>query len=159
MTKKIFYEKVGRRYKPVYEYDYALLDALPKGNHLISVYPGGKSTHFNIDPNYAALIAAGRIARDAMTQAIQEASEIRREENSDTPLTPKQKAAWEQLIESFGERARFLRWNSARDVAEAGISAMQHEADELMKHDAVRSAFEQFLMVCELTKENDNVQS
>ena len=157
MAKKIFYEKVGRRYKPVYEYDYSLLDALPKGNHLISVYPGGRSTRYNVDPNYVALIAAGRIAEDAMTRAVQEASEIRREENSETPLTDEQKAAWEKLVEVFGERARFLHWKSAHDVAEAGIAAMQAEAEKLMKYDAVKLAFEQFLMVCELTKEGDNV--
>jgi hypothetical protein len=157
MTKKIFYEKVGRRYKPVYEYDYALLDALPKGNHLISVYPGGKSTRYNVEPNFAALIAAGRIAEDAMTRAVQEASEIRREENSETPLTNEQKEAWEQLVKVFGERARFLHWKSAHDVAEAGIAAMQAEAEKLMKYDTVKLAFEQFLMVCELTKEGDNV--
>ena len=28
--------------------------------------PGGKSTRYNIDPNYAAMIAAGRIAEDAI---------------------------------------------------------------------------------------------
>lgn len=153
--KKIFYEKRGRRYVPVSEYDSNLLDGFPKGNHLVMCYPGGTSRRFNIDPNYAALIAAGRVAEDAMTKAISEASEIRREENSETPLTPEQKAAWEHLVEVFGERARYLRWQSARDVADAGLKAIQDEAFSLMKHASVREAFNQFIMICELCKEQD----
>ena len=61
--KTIFYKKVGRRYVPVYEYDQTLMDALPKGSHLIQVYPGGQSTKYNVDPAYAPLIAAGRVNR------------------------------------------------------------------------------------------------
>ena len=40
MTKKIYYEKRGRRYYPVMENDYELHDAVPKGNHLIMCFPG-----------------------------------------------------------------------------------------------------------------------
>ena len=150
--KKIFYEKVGRKYVPVSEYDSDLLDALPKGTHIIMSYPGGKSTRYNIDPNYAAMIAAGRVAEDAMCRAIQEESEIRREKNSETPLTPEQVAAWEHLVEVFGERARYLHWQAARDVAEAGLKAMQDEALKLMANPSVKKAYEHFLLVCELTK-------
>jgi hypothetical protein len=33
---------------------------------------------------------------------------------------------------------------------------MQEEADQLLKHEAVRQAYEQFLLVCELTKNAQN---
>ena len=62
--KKIFYEKVGGRYKPVAEYDSDFLDSFTKGTHLVMCYPGGKSRRFDIDPNYAAMIAAGRVAEE-----------------------------------------------------------------------------------------------
>lgn len=153
--KKIYYEKIGRRYIPVKEYDSDLLSAFPKGNHLVMSYPGGRSTVFNIDPNYAAMIAAGRVAQDTMTKVVQEASEISREENTENPLTPEQKAAWEHLVELFGERARYLHWPSARDVVDAGLKAMQHEADRLMKHPSVKNAYEHFLLVAELTKDEN----
>jgi hypothetical protein len=68
--KKIFYEKQGRRYVPEAEYDNELLDSFPKGNHLVMCYPGGSSRRFNIDPNYAAMIAAGRVAEDAVCDAM-----------------------------------------------------------------------------------------
>ena len=68
--KKIYYEKVGRKYVPVYEYDQTLMDSFPKGTHIIMCYPGGQSTRYNIDPAYAPMIAAGRVAEDAISQAI-----------------------------------------------------------------------------------------
>lgn len=154
--KKVFYEKVGRRYVPVSEYDSDLVDALPKGTHIIMCYPGGRSTRYKIDPNYAAMIAAGRIAEDAMAHAVQEASEIRRELNSSTPLTSEQKAAWEHLVEVFGDRAKYLYWPAARDVVEAGVKAMQEEATKLMQHESVKQAYEQFMLVCELTKKPES---
>jgi hypothetical protein len=149
MVKKIFYEKVGRRYRPVYEYDNDLFDAFPKGSHLVMCYPGGQSKRYNIDPNYAALIAAGRVAEDAMSDAIRKASELRPQKN---PITPGQKAAWEKLAREFGDELATLQINSARDIAEAGLKAMQEEADKLMQHESVRKAYEQFMLVCNLTK-------
>lgn len=160
MVKKIYYEKVGRRYKPVSEYDSGLLDALPKGSHLIQVYPGGKSTRYNVDPNYAALIAAGRVCEDALSRAIMQACEIRRQQRHEkgTPLTPGQKAAWEKLVEEFGPDAKQLEWPSAREIAEAGVQAMQAEAEKLMEHSAVKLAYEHFMLVCEICKRNEDVK-
>jgi hypothetical protein len=126
--KKIFYEKQGRRYVPVAEYDNELLDSFPKGNHLVMCYPGGSSRRFNIDPNYAAMIAAGRVAEDAVCDAMRKASELR---PAQTPITPEQKAAWERLAQAFGSELCTLHGASTRDIAEAAVKAMQAEADKL----------------------------
>ncbi len=152
MTKKIYYEKVGRRYVPVSEYDSTYLDSFPKGTHLVMCYPGGQSRRFNIDPNYAALIAAGRVAEEAMTTAIRKASEMKPQR---TPITLAQKRAWEKLAKEFGDGLATLQINCAQDIADAGLKALQEEADKLMKHESVKRAFEQFLLVCELTKEHN----
>jgi hypothetical protein len=149
--KKIFYEKQGRRYVPVAEYDNELLDSFPKGNHLVMCYPGGSSRRFNVDPNYAAMIAAGRVAEDAVCDAIRKASELK---PAQTPITPEQKAAWQQLAQSFGSELCTLHGTSTRDIAEAAVKAMQAEADKLMSNPTVRKAYERFLLVCDLTKEN-----
>lgn len=148
--KQLFYKKVGRRYVPVAEYDNDIMDALPKGNHLLSVYPGGASRRYNVDPAYAPMIAAGRVAEDAVCKAIQKAAELRPQQ---TPITASQKAAWENLAHEFGNELCTLRGLSIRDCAEAGVQAMQAEADKLMKHESVRQAYEHFMLVCELTKE------
>jgi hypothetical protein len=150
--KKIYYEKVGRRYVPVAEYDSNFLDSFTKGNHLVMSYPGGTSRRFNIDPNYAAMIAAGRVAEDAVCRAISKASELRPKQ---TPITPKQKKAWEALAKAFGDDLCTLHGLSVHDCAEAGVKAMQEEADKLMKHESVRKAYEQFQLMCELTKEQN----
>lgn len=151
--KKIFYEKKGRKYVPVSEYDNELLDAFPKGNHLVSVYPGGSSRKFNIDPNYAALIAAGRVAEEAISKAIHDASELRRRNGERNPLSKEQFNAWNKFIDMMGEDARMLEWASTRELAEVGVKAMIEEAEKLMTVPAVKKAFEHFLLVCELTKE------
>jgi hypothetical protein len=152
--KKIFYEKVGRRYKPVYEYDQTMMDAFPKGTHIVICYPGGKSTRYNIDPNYAAMIAAGRIAEDAITQSIQHSTELRpmnREIDEDT------QRRWKEFIVTVPEQFRFMfTHGSAHDAAQAGVKAMQEEADRLMQHESVRRAYEQFQLVCKLVSQDSN---
>jgi hypothetical protein len=152
--KKIFYEKVGGRYKPVYEYDQELMDAFPKGNHIVMCYPGGVSRRYNVDPNYAAMIAAGRLAEDAISKKLMEASEIRMQRpDRNRKLTESQKAAWDNLVKEFGDSAKQLEWPSIRECAEAAVVAMQEEADKLMQNEAVRKSYEHFQLMCKLTKE------
>lgn len=149
--KTIYYKKEGRRYVPVSEYDSDFLDAFPKGNHLVMVYPGGSSRRFNIDPNYAAMIAAGRVAEDAVCAAIVKAQELR---PSKTPITEEQQALWRALARSFNQDEYSLIRPAARDASEAGVKAMSDEWDKLMTNPVVRKAFDKFLMICELAKDD-----
>ena len=151
--KKIYYVKEGRRYKPVAEYDNDLMDSFHKGNHLVMVYPGGTSRRFNIDPALAPMIAAGRYAEDAICQAMLKTSELRPQR---TPITLAQQRAWKKLAKEMGDELCTLTGLSVRDCAEAGVNAMQEEADKLMSHPAVRDAYEQFQLVCKLVKEKDH---
>ena len=151
--KKIYYEKKGRRYVPVSEYDSEYLDSFSKGTHIVMCYPGGQSRRYNIDPNYAAMIAAGRVAEDAVRKAIHKASEMRPQK---TPITPGQQRAWKKLAKEFGDELCTLQGLSVHDCAEAGVKAMQEEADKLMTHPAVRDAYEQFQTVCNLVKQKQN---
>jgi hypothetical protein len=156
MVKKVYYEKRGRRYYPVSEYDSNLLDGLPKGSHLLQIYPGGQSTRYHVEPNYAAMIAAGRLAEDAISKALMKASDLR---PKTAPITPEQKAAWDNLVQVFGPEARYLEWPSAREACESAVAAMVAEADKLMQNEAVKLAYDHFHMVVELTKkmeENDD---
>jgi hypothetical protein len=150
--KKIFYERVGRRYKPVQEYDGDLLDAFPKGNHLVMVYPGGQSRRFNISPALAPMIAAGRYAEDAMSSAMVKASEMR---PHNKPVTEKQKKAWEALAKSFGDDRYYVELPSAREVTEAGIKAMEAEANKLLDHPMVKAAYDEFLSTCKLVADSN----
>jgi hypothetical protein len=155
MTETIFYIKKGRKYIPHSSYSSEFCDSFPKGTHLVQSYPGGSSRRFNIDPAYAPMIAAGRVAEDVISKRIMDATEIRRNtRNKETPLTPGQKAAWDKLVEEFGPDAKQLEWPSARECAEAAVKAMQEEADKLLTNPMVRKAYERFLFVAELTREH-----
>jgi hypothetical protein len=131
------------------EYDDKLMDAMPRGNHLIMCYPGGRSTRYNIDPALAPMIAAGRVAEDRMSEAVRKASEMRPRRKE---LTHDQQRAWQRLNRALGDDVYTLEIASARDIAEAGLKAMQQEAEQLLINPAVKLAYEQFLLVCELTK-------
>jgi hypothetical protein len=148
--KQVYYKKVGRKYVPVAEYDNELLDSFPKGDHLVSVYPGGSSRRFNVNPAYAPMIAAGRVAEDEIAKAISKASELRPRQ---TPITEGQQKAWRKLAKEFGNELATLQIDSARDIAEAGVKAMQLQADKMMSNESVRKAYEHFMLMCELTKE------
>jgi hypothetical protein len=132
------------------------MDSFPKGNHLVMCYPGGTSRRFNVEPNYAAMIAAGRVAEDAISKAVMKASEMR---PHNRPITEKQKKAWEALAKSFGDDRYYVEIPSAREIAEEGIKAMMQEADVLMTNPAVKNAYEHFMLVCELTKETNESKS
>jgi hypothetical protein len=151
--KKVYYEKVGRRYKPVAEYDNDYLDSFPKGAHLVLCFPGGQTRKFNIDPNYAPMIAAGRVAEDAISRAVYLASEMRPHKK---PITEKQRKAWDNMAKAFGDERYYIEIPSARQIAEEGVKSMIVEAEKLLQHEAVRKAYEHFQLMCTLTKEASN---
>jgi len=153
MTKKIFYEKIGRKYVPAKEYDSDFADSYPYGTHLLMIHPGGHSRKYNIDPNYAALIAAARVASEAMCKALNKASELR---PARTPITPAQQRAWKKLAKEFGDELCTLNGASIHDIAEAGIKALQKEANVLYSNAAVKKAYDHFILLCELTKETNH---
>jgi hypothetical protein len=153
--KKTFYEKRGSRYLPVYEYDNELLSSFNKGTHLVVCKPGSTMTKYNIDPEFAPLIAAGMYAQSAIADAVVEASQLR---PSQEPITEDQKRAWESLAVAFGDKLATLNGPSANAVAQAAIEKMIEESKLLIKNDAVRRAYEHFLLVCKLTQETDNEQ-
>ena len=148
---KIYYEKRGRRYVPIAEYDSTYLDSFTKGAHLVMCYPGGTSRKFNINPAYAPMIAAGRVAEEAICESMRKASEMKPQR---TPITLGQKKAWKKLAKEFGDELCPLTYGSARDHSEAAVNAMMKEADKLMKHASVRKSYEHFMLMCMLTKEN-----
>ena len=151
--KKIFYEKKGRRYVPVAEYDSDYLDSFPKGNHLVMCYPGGASRRFNVEPALAPMIAAGRVAEDAISRRIQQETELR---PANREIDEETQRKWKKFISTIPEDFRYMFTHGcARDAAEAGVKAMQEEADKLLQHDSVRKAYEHFMLMCKLVKEND----
>lgn len=150
MTKRIFYEKVGSRYKPIAEYDSDLLAAMTHGTHLVMCYPGGQSTKYDIDPALAPMIAAGRYASQAIGNTLYKASQAK---PSRSAVTPEQREAWQNMCAAFGEDLYSIQFPCINDIAEAGVAAMQEEAIRLLKNPAVKQAYEEFMLLCKLTME------
>jgi hypothetical protein len=101
------------------------------------------------------MIAAGRVAEDAISKALMRASDLR---PKSAPMTQEQRDAWNHLIEVFGEEARTLEWPSAREACEEAVKAMTVEADKLLSNPIVRQAYDRFLFIAELTREQNEDQ-
>ena len=151
--KEVFYKKVGRKYVPVSEYDSTLLDSLPKGAHLVLCYPGGRSTRYNIDPDFAPMIAAGRHAEEAVSKSLMAASEIRPARWD--KFTEKDQRLWTAIKGCIPKEHRYMYTNgSAYEAVQAGVKAMSVEAETLLENPAVRKAYERFQLVCQLAKDH-----
>jgi hypothetical protein len=148
--KTIYYKKEGRKYVPVSEYDSQYHDSFPFGDHLVSVRRNVTSRRFCVDPAIAPMLAAGLYAEDAISSAVQKASELR---PSKAPITEEQRDAWKHLAKTFGTDMYTLNHNSARDIAEAGVMALTAEADKLLSNPAVKKAYDHFMLLCKLTYE------
>lgn len=147
----IFYIKKGKRYVPHSTYSSEFCDSFPKGTHLVQSYPGGSLRRFNIDPAYAPMIAAGRVAEDKISEAIMKANDLR---PLTTPITPAAQRAWNKLKKELGNEAMLTR-GSAREAAEDAVKAMAAEAEKLLTNPAVRKAYDHFLLVAALTKDQN----
>lgn len=149
MVVTTFYKKVGRRYIPVLEHDSEVMDALPYGDHLISVRRSSESRRHRVDPAFAPMIAAGLYALDAMVKSIYDNMSLREEP---VRLTPQQQKLMSELTASMNRQD--LKWTrpAAFDAAQAGIRTLQEEAERLMTNPAVREAYEKFLVVAKLSQ-------
>jgi hypothetical protein len=150
---KIYYEKIGRRYVPVAEYDSEFMDSFPKGAHLVVCHPGGVSRRYDIDPALAPMIAAGIHAKQEICSALVRASEMR---PARTPITAQQQAAWQALAAAFGDELATLHGQNINDIADAGVEAMIKAADKLMENQSVRKAYDHFMLIVKLAKETEN---
>jgi hypothetical protein len=96
------------------------------------------------------MIAAGRYAEDAMAKVLSDASSAR---VSCREVTPEQQLAWDNLKASFGGDLYYYEYPSTHEAIQAGVTAMQKEADKLLENPAVKKSYENFLLLCKLSKE------
>jgi hypothetical protein len=70
------------------------------------------------------------------------------------PLTPEQKQAWDNLKVAFGNDMYTLHVDSAHDVAQAGLDALQKIAKELYStNPSVQAALDHLYLLTKLTKD------
>ncbi|NDG31770.1 hypothetical protein EB118_17080 [bacterium] len=145
-----FYKKVGRRYKPVYEYDPIFAEGLPLGSHLIHVRPNGQSYRYHVDPETAAMTAASIHAKEILVTALNKAVSLKPKSN---PITEEQREAWNKFINVMGEDGRVLLGVSMDDIAEEAVKALQSETEKLLNNPTVRKSYDHFMTVTKLSKE------
>ena len=115
--KETYYIKVGKRYKPVREYDSQLMDSFPEGCHLVVSLPGWTSYRYNIKPDTAALEAAFRVAveKGGLADKIREVCEAKPR----MPWTERDQKAFEQFKKDSGREFYYLDYPSIMDIIEA----------------------------------------
>ena len=151
MSRKIYYVKQGRKYVPVQEYDSDIMDAMPYGTHLVQVREGGMSRRYNVNADTAPFAAAALALEEKLTQIVSEAMDARPTKRP--PLTVEQMNAWTQFRDAMGDQMGMLEYPSLREVAERFLKTLQATAEEQMNNPAVRKAYEQYLMLATLAKE------
>ena len=149
--KKVFYEKVGKRYKPVKEYDNELMDAFSPGVTLVVCKPGSTSYSYGIDPAFAPMIAAAKYAENDIAMEVAEGLSLKHKKS--TPLTERQLELWTELKKSFDDQDFPIYGGSAIDAVRSGTRAMEREATKMLENPAVKHAYDQFMLVWKLTKD------
>lgn len=144
-----YYKKVGSKYIPISEHDPSLDHAFSEGCHLVISSPGHYIRKYNIDPEFAPLIAAATFAREEISKSLRKSLEMR---PSKVPITEEQNIAWIKLSEAFGEECHPLQYPSIYEAVESGLAALVHEAAQKLQTPAVKAAYDNFMMVYQLTK-------
>lgn len=135
------------RYVPVAHYSEESISSYPYGTHLVVCRAGSTRRIYNVDVDYAPLIAAMHHCIDDMATAVYEASQAKPKK---TPVTPEQKEAWENLKKAYGDELFSITYPSAHDVAKAGIEALYDVIKNRMEVPAVKAAYENFMLIFNL---------
>ena len=103
MSKRVFYEKTGRKYSPVSEHDTGLLLSLCKGAHLLIIEPGTTATYHCINPDleHAKILTALKQHRPKLEKILSKASELRPRE---IKMSRKELKAWKAYRDIMGEQ-------------------------------------------------------
>lgn len=121
------YEKHGRKYVPVraYWHEDHNVDQMKAGTfRLVYAYTdGGRRYEYEVTAATLPAVAAMLIAKDAMVNAIREASKMR--PNTSLPYTKRQQAAIARFREEMGGMyPTYWTENSPDEIADAAINAV-----------------------------------
>ena len=144
-----FYKKVRHKYIPILEHDPSFENAFSEGCHLVISRPGHYIRKYNIDPEFAPLIAAATFAREEISKSLRKSLEMR---PSKVPITEEQNIAWIKLSEAFGDECHPLQYPSIYEAVESGLAALVNEAAQKLQNPTVKAAYDNFMMVYQLTK-------
>ena len=115
------YQKHGRRYVELGKY--VDLDCYEYGAHLLVVNKGCTSYLRNVEPDKAGVLAAMKIAKDAMVKAFIEASDLR-PANQPVTITEEQRRLLDELKATGFNESVWIR-ESAQGIVDAAFKALE----------------------------------
>ena len=125
-----FYTKVGRRYKEIGRYVELDLYQYNKDNPekpsaaLLVIQKNSTSYLRNIDIDSAGVLAAIRVAHNAMVEAMAEMSKLK-PSSPPEKITPEQRELLDKLA-ATGFNSSVWQWSSLVDIVDAGIKALEN---------------------------------
>ena len=152
---EVYYKKVGSKYIEVTRSD-AISNSFPMGASLVICEPGVMTKYYRIDPATAPLIAASMESKRIMSKVLMNELSLR---PSKTAHTEEQVAAWKKLSETFGEEIHPLQWPSVHAAVDEAMKVLHKDAQRMLEYPAVKKAYEEFLLVYNLTKEQNESDS
>lgn len=119
------YRKVGRRYKEIgrqFEFDIYRYQKDTGSCAVLLVMEKGYTSYLrHVDPDRASVVAAMKIAKEAITSAVLKASELK---PSPQPITPEQRELLDKLA-ATGFNASQWSYASIADAVQAGIDKLE----------------------------------
>jgi len=113
MQSTTWYEKRGRKYVPVAEYQ--RIDGWPQGFHIMYCKPGSKLVRIGINPDRVNLLAAVLENEDRMREVIRDCLEMRPRKRE---LTKKQVAAWKAFEAAMGNDRFMVEYESIAGIVD-----------------------------------------
>lgn len=159
MVDTVYYEKIDNQYYPVSYYSSDLSSSFREGSYLVTVHPYSKefdNIEFRkIEPALLPIFAAFKYAEHSIASklgaALQDYKLPKKKE-----LTAEQVQLWKTLAQSLGKQDLHIYSSSAHDAVRAGYEVIEQEVNKMMQNKAVKAAYENFMMVWKLTKDNEN---
>ena len=145
---EVYYKKVGRKYVEVARGD--VYNSFPLGASLVIAEPGATMKYYKIEPALAPMVAASQNAKRILSKVLMDELSLRPNKK---PYTPEQTEAWKKLSEAFGQEIHPLAWPSVYAAVEAAMKVLQEDAKNMLEYPVVKKAYEDFLLVYKLTKE------
>lgn len=136
-------------YTPVAEYDSQVMDSFPYGSHLVVVKSGSRSIRYNVDPDYATIMAALVTIKDDFVNMLSEASKLKPPLPA---LSDNEIEAWDNMKKVFGQSLNTLYGPSLNDIAENIMTEILKQSKELLKNPSYKKSWDNLQLIADLIK-------
>lgn len=154
--RETYYVKRGDDYIPVCEYDSDMSGAWKYGCHLVINEFGSRMVLQDVDPDYAAVIAAVKIYKEILLKCVHTASEARPKTGNGIPFTESQKAALVKLKEELGEHTHYFEFSSLQEIVDKSVDDfMNVVGKKYQDHPFVKKAYDNLLLKIKLCIDNE----